>query len=164
MTATDQYIHRRDRLVADYRAGNTRFRLAKSGMTNLFRYGGNASRDRSGLAVDDFNHVLKMDPEGATIEVEGMTTIEKVVEATLRHGLLPRVSPELKHITVGGAIVGIGIESSCFLHGFFHDNVADAEVLLPTGEVVTCSRHNEHAGLFAALPNSFGTLGYVLRA
>jgi FAD/FMN-containing dehydrogenase len=42
--------------------------------------------------------------------------------------------------------------------------VAQAEVLLPTGEIVTCSRDNEHAGLFAALPNSFGTLGYVLRA
>ncbi|HKJ52060.1 MAG TPA: FAD-binding oxidoreductase [Gammaproteobacteria bacterium] len=164
MTATDQYIHRRDRLVADYRSGDTRFRLAKKGMTNLFRYGGNASRDRSGLAVDDFNHVLHLDPDRASIEVEGMATIETVVAATLQHGLLPRVSPELKHITVGGAIVGIGIESSCFLHGFFHDNVAEAEVLLPSGEIVTCNRHNEHAALFAALPNSFGTLGYVLRA
>lgn len=164
MTSTQQYLRRRDRLVADYAAGDIRFRLAKSGMTNLFRYGGNARRDRSGLAVDDFNHVLQLDPERATIDVEGMTTIETVVEAALPHGLLPKVSPELKHITVGGAIVGIGIESSCFLHGFFHDNVAQAEVLLPSGEVVTCSGQNEHADLFAALPNSFGTLGYVLRA
>ncbi|MGD8351298.1 MAG: FAD-binding protein, partial [Gammaproteobacteria bacterium] len=164
MTSTQQYLHKRDRLLAGYRAGDTRFRLAKSGMTNLFRYGGNAERDRSGLSVDDFNHVLHLDPERAVIDVEGMTTIETVVQATLKHGLLPKVSPELKHITVGGAIVGIGIESSCFLHGFFHDGVAQAEVLLPTGEVATCSRDNEHARLFAALPNSFGTLGYVLRA
>jgi hypothetical protein len=46
MTSTQQYLHRRDRLLADYRGGDTRFRLAKSGMTNLFRYGGNATRDR----------------------------------------------------------------------------------------------------------------------
>jgi FAD/FMN-containing dehydrogenase len=164
MTSTQEYLRKRDRLVADYGGGGVRFRLAKKGMTNLFRYGGNAERDRSGLAVDDFNRILQLDPEGATIDVEGMTTIEAVVAATLEHGLLPKVSPELKHITVGGAIVGIGIESSCFLHGFFHDGVERAEVLLPTGEVVTCNASNEHAGLFAALPNSFGTLGYVLRA
>ena len=28
------------------------------------------------------------------------------------------MAPELKHITVGGATVGIGIESTCFRYGF----------------------------------------------
>src|SRR5690606_5289010 len=35
---------------------------------------------------------------------------------------------------------------------------------LPSGKVVTASASNEHADLFAALPNSYGTLGYILRA
>jgi len=164
MTTTQKYLEKRDRLVTDYLTGNVQFRLAKTGMTNLFRYGGNARREKSGLMVDDFNHVLNVDPRAATIDVEGLATIETIVEATMQHGLLPKVSPELKHITVGGAIVGIGIESSCFLHGFFHDSVLEAEVLLPTGQIVSCSNNNEHADLFHALPNSFGTLGYVLRA
>ena len=164
MTATQLHLARKKRLVSEYLSGGVSFRLAKSGMTNLFRYGGNARRDSSGLKVDSFCNVLNLDLDAATIDVEGMTSIEKVVHATLPHGLLPRISPELRHITVGGAIVGIGIESSCFLHGFFHDGVIEAEVLLPSGKVVTCSADNDYADLFHALPNSFGTLGYVLRA
>jgi FAD/FMN-containing dehydrogenase len=77
---------------------------------------------------------------------------------------LPLVSPELKHITIGGATVGIGIESTCFRHGFVHDALIEADVLLPGGRIVTCTADNEHGDLFHALPNSYGTLGYILRA
>ncbi len=164
MTATQQYQTKRDKLVAEYMTGDVSFRLSKSNMSNLFRYGGNAKRDRSGLRVDQFTRVIDIDSDAATIDVEAMITIEMVLKATLNLNLLPRVSPELKHITVGGAIVGIGIESSCFLQGFFHDSLVQAEVLLPTGEIVVCNHGNEYADLFHALPNSFGTLGYVLRA
>jgi FAD/FMN-containing dehydrogenase len=45
-----------------------------------------------------------------------------------------------------------------------HDALLEAEVLLPGGDVVTCTADNEHADLFHALPNSYGTLGYILRA
>jgi FAD/FMN-containing dehydrogenase len=79
-------------------------------------------------------------------------------------GFLPLVAPELRHITIGGATVGIGIESTCFRYGFVHDSLIEADVLLPDGKVVTCSADNEHADLFFALPNSYGTLGYILRA
>jgi len=74
------------------------------------------------------------------------------------------VTPELKHITVGGATVGIGIESSCYRHGFVHDGLIEADVLLPDGQIVTCTPKNEYSDLFHALPNSYGTLGYILRA
>lgn len=164
MNGVIQYRDKRDRLVEEYRSGNLSFRLAKKSMTNLFRYGGNAERDRSGLKVDAFCHVLNLDVAAATVDVEGMATIETLIDSTLPHGLIPPISPELKHITVGGAIVGIGIESSCFLHGFFHESVMEAEVLLPSGEIVVCTRENEYADLYHGLPNSFGTLGYVLRA
>ena len=82
----------------------------------------------------------------------------------LAHGFLPLVAPELKHITVGGATVGIGIESTCYRYGFVHDGLREADVLLPGGTIVTARADNEHADLFAALPNSYGTLGYILRA
>jgi FAD/FMN-containing dehydrogenase len=45
-----------------------------------------------------------------------------------------------------------------------HDSLIEADVLLPDGKVITCSADNEHADLFRALPNSYGTLGYILRA
>ncbi len=141
-----------------------RIRLQKTTISNLFRYGGHRAADAKTLSLQDFNHVLDVDPVQRTLDVEGLATYQSVVARCLPLGLLPTVTPELKHITVGGATVGIGIESSGHRHGFVHDGLLEADVLLPHGEIVTCRADNEHADLFRALPNSYGTLGYILRA
>jgi FAD/FMN-containing dehydrogenase len=107
---------------------------------------------------------LAVDVAERTLDVQGAATYEDVVDFTLPNGLLPTITPELKHITVGGAIVGIGIESNSYRYGFVHDALLEADVLLADGRVVRCSPGNDHADLFRALPNSYGTLGYVLRA
>jgi FAD/FMN-containing dehydrogenase len=157
------FAAKKQRLHAECADSTRAFALRKRTISNLFRY---TPRERaaSGLDLAGFNRVLALDVEAATLDVEGLTTYQTVVACTLAHGLLPLVSPELKHITVGGATVGIGIESSCFRHGFVHDGLVEAEVLLPDGRVVLCTADNEYADLFHALPNSYGTLGYILRA
>jgi len=138
-------------------------RLSKSTVSNLFRYQSGRAPGQT-LSLGQFNEVIALDREARTLDVEGLTTFERIVAHCLPRGFLLPVTPELKHITVGGATVGIGIESTCFRHGFVHDALREAEVLLPGGEIVTCTADNEHADLFRALPNSYGTLGYILRA
>lgn len=95
-------------------------------------------------------------------DVEGMTTYEEFAAQTLRHGLLPTVVPQLKTITVGGAVSGVGIESSSFRYGLVHETVEEMEILLGDGRVVVCSR-DRNTDLFHGFPNSYGTLGYALR-
>jgi FAD/FMN-containing dehydrogenase len=147
----------------DGAGGAGELRLAKSTVSNLFRYQGRAAPVRR-LSLGHFNEPVALDAERATMDVEGLTTYETAVSYALERGFLPLVAPELKHITVGGATVGIGIESTCFRHGFVHDGLVEADVLLPGGRIVTCTPDNEYADLFRALPNSYGTLGYILRA
>src|SRR6478736_6222499 len=137
--------------------------LGKGTSSNLFRYQPRANAGRR-IDLSGFNRVLRVDAARRVLEVEGLATFESIVDQTLPHGLVPLITPELKHITVGGAIVGIGIESNCFRHGFVHDGLVEADVLLGDGRVVTCAPSGEHAELYRALPNSYGTLGYVLRA
>ena len=115
------------------------------------------------LDVSTFHHVLDVDPEHCTIDAEGMTTYEELVDSTLVHNMMPAVVPQLKSITIGGAVSGIGIESSSFRYGLVHETVREMDVLLANGEVVTCTADNEHRDLFFGLPNSYGTLGYILR-
>lgn len=158
-----EYAEKAHRLTSNWQQGAGPLRLKKSTISNLFRYQPRGAAART-VSLRDFNHVLSIDPVAQTAEVEGLTTFETVVRACLAHGLLPLVAPELKHITVGGATVGIGIESTCYRYGFVHDSVIEADVLLPSGKVVTARADNEYADLFAALPNSYGTLGYILRA
>jgi FAD/FMN-containing dehydrogenase len=135
-------------------------RLAKR-TSNLFRT--RAEDVVPKLDVSGFDGVLSVDPEGKTADVLGMTTYEHLVDATLPYGLMPLVVPELKTITLGGAVAGVGIESTSFRNGFPHESVLEMDVLTGDGRVVTASPSNEHADLFKAFPNSYGTLGYALR-
>ena len=129
--------------------------------SNLFR-----DRHRSahpGLDVSAFASVLSVDPDARTAEVGGMTTYEDLVDATLAHGLMPLVVPQLKTITLGGAVTGLGIESTSFRNGLPHESVIEMDVLTGDGRVVTARADNEHAALFRGFPNSYGTLGYAVR-
>jgi FAD/FMN-containing dehydrogenase len=128
--------------------------------SNLFRFRDDAG---PGLDVSEFGRVLAVDPEARTADVQGMTTYEDLVAATLPHGLMPLVVPQLKTITLGGAVTGLGIESSSFRNGLPHESVLELDILTGDGRVVTARPDNEHAALFETFPNSYGTLGYSLR-
>ena len=129
--------------------------------SNLFRDRHEAPKRR--LDLHDFCHVLQIDAEAGWVDVEGLCSYEALVDATLPHGVMPAVVPQLKSITVAGAVAGVGIEATSFRQGLVHDTLLAADVLLPEGEVVQCTPDNEHRELFFGLPNSYGTLGYALR-
>jgi FAD/FMN-containing dehydrogenase len=135
-------------------------RLAKR-TSNLFRM--REASSSAGLDVSAFSGVIEVDPVDRTADVLGMTTYEDLVDATLRHGLMPLVVPELKTITLGGAVTGLGIESTSFKNGCPHESVIDFDVLTGDGRVITVTRDGPHAHLFTGFPNSYGTLGYALR-
>jgi FAD/FMN-containing dehydrogenase len=134
-------------------------RLAKK-TSNLFRFRDDSAA--AGLDVSAFGHVLRVSPAERSAVVGGMTTYEDLVAATLRHGLMPLVVPQLKTITLGGAVSGLGIESSSLRSGMPHESVLEMEILTGDGRVVTAARGNEHAALYRGFPNSYGTLGYAL--
>ncbi len=155
------YEEKKQRLIECLRSQQGRgVRLGKD-TSNLFR-------DRRAVAtpkldVRDFNHVLRVDPDQGIVEVEAMTPYMRLVDACLEHGAMPAVVPELKSITIGGATTGCGIESSSFKYGLVHETVEELEVLLADGRTVVCTAENEHSDLFYGFPNSYGTLGYVLK-
>lgn len=109
-----------------------------------------------------FDRVLHVDPDRMFADVEGMTTYEAFAGETLRYGLLPAVVPQLKTITIGGAVSGVGIESSSFRYGLVHETVEEMDVLLGDGSVLVCSS-TLNPDLFYGFANSYGTLGYILR-
>lgn len=160
----DEAAHRAkvERLVEAFsRPGGGHAALAKR-TSNLFR-----PRDRGAarrLDVGRLDQTISVNESRGFADVEGMATFEDFADACLSRGFAPPVVPELKTITVGGAITGIGIESSSFRNGFVHESVLEMDVLCGDGVVRTCAPEGEHADLFHAIPNSYGTLGYVLRA
>lgn len=149
------------RLLTSYHAipATATVRLSKP-TSNLFR-----TRETSaapGLDVTGLTDVIAVDPLARTADVSGMCTYEDLVAATLPHGLSPLVVPQLKTITLGGAVTGLGIESASFRNGLPHESVLELDILTGGGEIVTAGR-DQHPDLFHAFPNSYGTLGYSVR-
>jgi FAD/FMN-containing dehydrogenase len=139
-----------------------------AGPVGLAKDTSNLFRDRAGgaarrLNVRQFCDVLEVDPAAGWVDAEGMTTYEALTDACLARGVMPAVVPQLKTITLGGAVAGVGIEASSHRHGLVHDSVLEIEVLLGDGRIVLATPGNEHADLFFGFPNSYGTLGYALR-
>jgi len=160
-TALDAYELKKARLAARLRSASAAgVRLAKD-TSNLFR----DRQATSGVRLDvrDFNQVLRVDPAEGLVEVEGMTRYVDLTAACLAHGVMPAVVPQLKSITIGGAISGVGIESSSFKYGLVHETVRELEILLADGSTVVASPDNAHRDLFFGFPNSYGTLGYALK-
>jgi FAD/FMN-containing dehydrogenase len=149
------------RLLASYRSipATASVRLAKP-TSNLFR--ARAKRDAPGLDVSGLTDVISVDPEAGTADVGGMCTYQDLVAATLPYGLSPLVVPQLKTITLGGAVTGLGIESASFRNGLPHESVLEMDILTGRGELLTVSRQ-QHPDLYRAFPNSYGTLGYSTR-
>lgn len=140
-------------------------RMIKGGASNLFRKRTPASKSKA-LDLSGFNQVLRIstdDGQTPTVEVEGSITYEDLVAETLKHGFMPAVVPQLKTITPGGAVVGLGIEATSFKSGLVPETVIEMDVITPGHDKpITCSR-KENPKLFRCMANSYGTLGRVIR-
>ena len=151
-----------ERLLDSYHAipPGERVRLAKR-TSNLFRP--RSVTTVPGLDTSGLTGVVEVDPDARTADVQGMCTYEHLVDATLAHGLTPLVVPQLRTITLGGAVTGLGIESTSWRNGLPHESVLEMDVLTGSGDVVTTDAGSRHPDLFRGFPNSYGTLGYATR-
>ena len=167
MIQSAEYEDKKKALVQEFQSSIENIAVAKASFSlnkttsNLFR---NRKKDLSKkLDVKNLNQVVSIDPLNRFVEVEAMITYEDLVDETLKYDCLPAVVPQLKTITVGGALVGLGIESSSFRYGLVHETILEIEILTGEGKVLLCRPDNEHRDLFFAFPNSYGTLGYALK-
>jgi len=163
MNATQIYNIKKQRLLKELKAAvKTGHPIALQKTTsNLFRTRAQGKVVR--LDVTDFTHVINVDTKKRIVEVEGMATYETIVAETLKHGLMPAVVPQLKTITLGGAVTGVGIESSSFKYGFPHETLLSIEILTGEGKIVEAKPTGPHKKLFFGFANSYGSLGYALR-
>lgn len=128
-----------------------------SNITRSHEYKSKASQ----LNINNFNRILHIDPAGRSILVEPRVTMEQLAHAALEKGMMVPVIPEFRGITVGGAIMGGGLESASHRYGLFSDNCLSYEILLGDGTVVRATP-DEHADLFYGIVGSYGTLGVLL--
>lgn len=115
------------------------------------------------IDLTDLNEIIHIDPEkGICIAEPGVTFVD-LVSATMKYNLVPIIVPELKTITIGGAVSGCSIESMSYKHGGFHDTCLEYEIITAKGDVQICTPDNENNLLFQMIHGTFGTLGIITK-
>jgi hypothetical protein len=115
------------------------------------------------IDVRALDEIIAIDPVRRTCVAESGVTFVDLVSATMKHGLVPLVVPELETITIGGAVSGCSLESSSFRFGGFHDTCLAYEVVTARGDVLACKKGGENRLLFEMMHGSFGTLGVLTK-
>ena len=159
----DAHARKIERVVAQLRRhrGDRPLSLKKSAVSHQVPKRGDLRLTDDKIDLSDLNEVLSIDPAAMTCVAEPGVTFVDLVRATLPHGLVPIVVPELETITIGGAVAGCSLESMSFKHGGFHDTCTEYEVVTAAGDVLVCTPDNEHGLVFQMIHGSFGTLGIL---
>ena len=139
--------------MRDFYERKEKFRIFH-GSTNSTRH----TLKKNLVDTSTLSHVLKVDTEQKTCLVEPNVSMDRLVEATLKYGLVPPVVMEFPGITIGGGYSGTSGESSSFKHGFFDRTINRVEMVLANGEVATISP-NEKTDLFNGAAGAVGSMG-----
>lgn len=103
--------------VRSFREQGVKFRISH-GSTNSTRPSA-TRRDHNVIDLSALSRVLKVDKESRTAWVEPNVPMDRLVEETLKYGLVPPVVMEFPGITVGGGYAGTSGESSSFKYASF---------------------------------------------
>ncbi|EAA31101.1 FAD-binding domain-containing protein [Neurospora crassa] len=157
--------------ISSYYAARLPYRIFH-GSTNSTRPPTQKGTNTKFVDISSLNNVLSVDRATKTALVEPNVPMDKLVEATLPHGLVPPIVMEFPGITAGGGFAGTAGESSSFRHGFFDDTVREVEMVLGNGEVVkvknpdlprevssTATAAENGGDLFRGAAGAVGTLG-----
>ncbi|HSX42671.1 MAG TPA: FAD-binding oxidoreductase [Candidatus Saccharimonadales bacterium] len=156
-TTHEQAVQDLQKQIKEYYGRKVPFRVYH-GSTNSTRV---MSFKRSEMVdISSLNHVLKVDTEAMVVIAEPNVPMDKLINATLPHGVVPPVITEFPGITVGGAFQGGAIESGSFRWGAFSQTVNSIEMILGNGERITASP-TQNADLFYGSAGSYGSLGLI---
>lgn len=112
------------------------------------------------IDISDLNQILHIDSQKKMCVAEPGVTFVDLVAATMKHNLVPIIVPELKTITIGGAVAGCSLESMSFKYGGFHDTCLEYEIITAKGDILICTP-NKNKLLFQMIHGTFGTLGII---
>jgi len=141
--------------------------LLKSGdpfipLGNRRSYGDSALAARM-LDVRPCNYMLDFDPDNGLLHAQAGVLLSDILETFVPRGWFLPVTPGTKYITVGGAIASDVHGKNHHLDGCFSRWVKEISIMLPGGQVVSCSR-SKKPELFLATCGGQGLTGVILEA
>jgi glycolate oxidase len=115
------------------------------------------------ISLARLNRILEIDLEHARVVVEPGVTNLAITGAVADQGYFYAPDPSSQQVcTIGGNVAENSGGAHCLKHGFTVNHVLAADVILPSGELVTLSRTDEGPDLLGVFVGSEGTLGIAV--
>lgn len=125
---------------------------------------GDASLARENVVLDitRMNRILSWDPVNGIAECEPGVTIKQLWQYTLGDGWWPYVVSGTMFPTLAGAAAMNIHGKNNFRVGTIGDHILEIDLMLPSGEILTCNRE-QNSDVFHAAIGGFGMLGVFTR-
>ena len=117
-------------------------------------------KDRMFNVKLDMANIMRIDDVRKTVTVEPMVTVGQLNDYLVTQGWTLPIVPELDDLTIGGLVMGGGLEVTSFKYGLFQEICRSYELVMADGSVKNCSRHL-NSDLYHAVPLSYGTIGFL---
>lgn len=123
---------------------------------------GDASLEENTISTLKYDKILSFDTEKGIFECQSGITLDQILEVIVPKGWFLPVTPGTKFITVGGAVASDVHGKNHHVDGSFSAHVLEMDILLGSGETITCSPlvNND---LFWATCGGMGLTGVITR-
>jgi FAD/FMN-containing dehydrogenase len=113
------------------------------------------------IFTQSYDHFLNFDVERGLLRAQSGITLKEILEVIVPKGWFLPVTPGTQFVTFGGAIASDIHGKNHHKEGSFCDYVNSYRLMLPNGDIVTCSP-TENTDLFRATNGGMGLTGIIL--
>eukprot|EP00494_Astrolonche_serrata_P006520 UN06544 len=121
---------------------------------------GNRKDDDHRIDFSDFKSILEFDREKMTVTLEPGVNMGQVTDLLGPENLALMVQVEMESLTIGGLVLGVGMETNCHKCGLIQETVVAYEIVLSDGSIKWITEENDPA-TFWAMPWSYGSFGFL---
>lgn len=112
------------------------------------------------ISTIKYDKILSFNTDNGIIDTETGITLEALLKVIVPKGWFLPVTPGTKLITLGGAVASDVHGKNHVKDGSFSKHIVDMDVLLPSGEMLTCSP-TKNTDLFEATCGGLGLTGVI---
>lgn len=123
---------------------------------------GDASLSEETINTLKYDKILSFDTVQGIFECQSGLTLDHVLEVIVPKGWFLPVTPGTKFITVGGAVGSDVHGKNHHVDGSFSNHIVDMDIVLASGEMITCSPL-QYVDLFEATCGGMGLTGLITR-
>lgn len=124
---------------------------------------GDSSLNKNIFSTLSLNKVINFDEQTGVFECETGVLLSDILAIIVPKGFFLAVTPGTKFITIGGAIAADVHGKNHHLHGSFSKHLIAFDLLIETGEIITCTPFNNDK-LFWQTCGGMGLTGIILKA